>query len=601
MKMLQPQNTHFEKWVLFFILLLAFVIRYLGVSFGLPHLYHADEPIVVNHALAYGTGDLNPHFFNIPPLVSYLLFVFYGIYYLAGHLIGWFPNTRDFEILFYFDPTSFYLIARVIFGTMLGTLSVFLLHRLARRLGNERMALLAAVFLAVNFLHARDSHYVYADIPLLTVLLTGMSVILRLPEAQNLTDKSFSPLGFRIKNTVLWHTLAGAMIGLAAAVKYNGLFLLIPYVWICIRILPAGQWLRGWFIAAFAAIATFILLNPFSILDLAFFLEELHEQSAANQGGLSLLHHFRYSLTGAFTSIALALATAGTIRGLFSKDTRKQAVSVFICGYYAVLYRWGQPYDRYVLPLIPFLCLMLADLIEAFRGFLTPGANKEAKFRGGKGWGGRVLFVGLILACVAPPLAKIIRWDWLISRPDTRTLAMEWIEANIPAGSKIAIDREFHTPRLRFSRDQLLEKLKKASGPQNRRIRAYLDDPVLPAYELHFTADNLFAARFLFAEPAILRDPGALKEAGIRYVVTTPAGRAPDPFMKTLEEEGHLLASFSPFSDGSGDSVYDDWILTGGPFLWRDIFARKRNGYPILIYNLPQDKGSPIQILSSSE
>ena len=157
MKMLQPQNTHFEKWVLFFVLLLAFVIRYLGVSFGLPHLYHADEPIVVNHALAYGTGDLNPHFFNIPPLVSYLLFVCYGIYYLAGHLIGWFPNTRDFEILFYFDPTSFYLIARVIFGTMLGTLSVFLLHRLARRLGNERMALLAAVFLAVNFLHARDS------------------------------------------------------------------------------------------------------------------------------------------------------------------------------------------------------------------------------------------------------------------------------------------------------------------------------------------------------------------------------------------------------------------------------------------------------------
>ena len=57
------------------ILFLAFILRVWGIQFGLPDLYYADEPIVVNHALAYSSGDFNPHFFKIPPLMSYLLFV----------------------------------------------------------------------------------------------------------------------------------------------------------------------------------------------------------------------------------------------------------------------------------------------------------------------------------------------------------------------------------------------------------------------------------------------------------------------------------------------------------------------------------------------
>ena len=64
-----------QRLLLFSILALAFLVRIVGIQFGLPNLYHADEPIIVNHAMAYGTGDFNPHFFKIPPLVSYLLFV----------------------------------------------------------------------------------------------------------------------------------------------------------------------------------------------------------------------------------------------------------------------------------------------------------------------------------------------------------------------------------------------------------------------------------------------------------------------------------------------------------------------------------------------
>ncbi|MEI7751669.1 MAG: phospholipid carrier-dependent glycosyltransferase, partial [Candidatus Omnitrophota bacterium] len=171
-----------ETALLFGILVLALFLRLWGVQFGLPFLYHADEPIVVNHALAFGMGDLNPHFFKIPPFTSYLLFVCYGIYCVAGWAAGLFHSVRDFEQLFYFDPSSFYLIARLVFGVILGTLSVYFLFRLVKRLGDIRTALWASFFLAVNFLHVRDSHYVYADIPLLLVLLLGFMVIFRVSE-----------------------------------------------------------------------------------------------------------------------------------------------------------------------------------------------------------------------------------------------------------------------------------------------------------------------------------------------------------------------------------------------------------------------------------
>ncbi|MBF0254446.1 MAG: hypothetical protein HQL11_04910 [Candidatus Omnitrophica bacterium] len=81
------------KWAGVGIIGVGLVLRLAGLRFG---LFHADEPIVVNHALAYGTGDLNPHFFCIPPLVSYLLAGIYGLAFLWGTLWGASGGVADF-------------------------------------------------------------------------------------------------------------------------------------------------------------------------------------------------------------------------------------------------------------------------------------------------------------------------------------------------------------------------------------------------------------------------------------------------------------------------------------------------------------------------
>jgi 4-amino-4-deoxy-L-arabinose transferase-like glycosyltransferase len=583
-----------ETFLLLGILALAFVVRLWGAGFGLPFLYHADEPIVVNHALAFGTGDLNPHFFNIPPLTSYLLFICYGIYYVAGWGAGLFHSVRDFEQLFYFDPSSFYLIARLVFGVFLGTLSVYILFPLVKRLGDMRTALWSSFFLATNFLHVRDSHYIYADIPLVFVLLLGMTVILsgakgkafdavRHCEEPRRGDVAISMHKNKIaspaarNDTVAdwkWHLLIGGVIGLATATKYNGVFLAIPYLWVCVRRVPWKQWPVFGCLAAASAGAVFFVLNPYAMLDHAFFVKELSEQSAANSGGLPWFHHLTYSLVGALGWPMLLLSLLGAFWALLSKDVRSQAIAVFVVGYYAVLCRFGQPYDRYVLPLVPFMLILAAEAL----------ARIKVRFR--------LLFWILIPLAVFPSIIKTVYWDRLMAAPDVRTVAKEWVEANIPSGSSLALDGGFYMPRLAFSPKQLEEKKSRAaegfqSGAKMRRLDALLSKPYQPAYELHFLSNGPEKPGFLFAEPLAPFDLKTLRRKGIQYVLLIEALRpGGDSFYQALQNSADLIMTFSPYRNREDLTIHDPQTMTGGPFLWKDIVSRERGGYPISIYKV---------------
>lgn len=563
-----------EKVALWGILTVAFVLRIWGVHFGLPFLYHADEPIVVNHALAYGSGDLNPHFFNIPPLVSYLLFICYGGYFVLGRAAGLFHSVADFERLFYLDPTSFYFLGRLIFGVLLGVLAVYLLYRLAKRFWGPGMALWAAFLLAVNFLHARDSHYIYADIPLLCVLLWGFYAICLVAE---------SPL------SVKRHLLVGCALGLAAATKYNGIFLIIPYFWVCVRSVPVRKWVFLGGLSAMASIVFFLLFNPYAILDASFFIQELREQSQANSGGGPWFHHLIYSLAGAAGIPFLVISLLGLLRGLVERDIKREAAAIFVLGYYAVLCKWGQPYDRYVLPLMPFLCLFAGHVIFSSRQTLCD-RHQEVRERSAV----MIWWFALIGIVVAPSLQRIVYWDRLMSAPDVRTLAKSWIEAHIPPGSRIALDGSFFTPRLSFSAKQLTEKLALIeaqpgahSNAKKRRIETLLKKPVASAYDMYFLAAEPETSPFLFAEPQIPLDIDSLKNRGIQFVVIMENfNRSNGLFLQELEKTAEPIMRFSPYRVPFDGKARDDQPLTGGPFLWEDIRARDRNGYPLTVYAL---------------
>lgn len=543
------------------VLFLAFSLRIASVHFGLPGTFHADEPVVVNHALAYGGGDLNPHFFKIPPLVSYLLFFAYGVIFLGGKILGHFSSVSDFENLFYADPSLFYLSGRVLVGVIPGVLCVFALYRFTRKYFSESAALVSALFLSICFLHVRDSHYIYTDILLNLCMILSFHVFFR--------DSSAA------KNALI----SGALIGLSAAVKYNGAILAVIYAFYLLLARPKYL-VRDLLIAGFSSAAVFMCLNPFSVLDSAAFFNELAVQGRS-QAGTPWFHHLTYSLPEALGFTMFATAFAACAAGVFERDARVKTLAIFCFIYYAVLVRAGQSYDRYVIPMLPFLCLLA-------------GLFWDRRFRS-EGIGQKILRFSFLFLLVAAPLTKSILWNSLMGREDVRTLAKSWIEESIPAGSAIAMEWEFYMPRLAFSKDQLAEKMalvssdRSYSAAQKRKLDFLSQrSGETKGYKLHFLVSDPGQERFLFASPAAAYDFKGLKAAGIQYVLTADyeGKTVPPDFFTQLEAGAEKVKVWSPFLNPEQRYSFDAQPLTGGPFTARDIVSRERNGYVLTLYRL---------------
>jgi 4-amino-4-deoxy-L-arabinose transferase-like glycosyltransferase len=575
--------TKAEGLLLFAILVLALGLRVWGIAFGLPDLFHADEPVVVNHALAYGTGDLNPHFFNIPPLVSYLLAAGYGFFYLIASAAGKVQSIADFEGLFFRDPSLFYLLGRLFLGALTGTATVWALYRLLRRHFSKAHGLLAAFFLAAAFLHVRDSHYIYADIPLLLALVA-----------------CFYPVWEFLETGKMRHCLAfGALAGTAMALKYNGLFIFVPFL--------AAYFLRtgfgaangkaeratladpGLYAAGLLAALVFSALNPYAWLDGRFFLSEISEQARA-QGFTGFEHHLLYSLNGGLEFGLFAMSVAGLLIAVWTalwrvkrtpQDNKRMTVAAFVVAYYLVLVYRGQHYDRYVLPLVPFLCFFAADLLVS----LARRVKLSDVSTG---------LIGFLIA--VPSLWNVCLSNQLFAKQDVRSFARERLEQVIPAGSAVALDAPFFMPRLLPTKAQLEEKKNLLSEPGRRseagerRLEWMIKNAEKESrsrYELYFLSTDPEEKRFLFAEPSVPYDVEALKKRGIRYVLTAKLNPAfQKSFYDELSQKGVLLARFSPYRNKGRSWPLDRQPLTGGPFLWQELLAREANGQIIEVYKL---------------
>jgi 4-amino-4-deoxy-L-arabinose transferase-like glycosyltransferase len=236
---------------------IALALRLWGITFGLPYEYHPDEPFLVRHALRFGTGDLNPHWFTYPSFFLYLLFFLYGLYFLVGFVLGIFHSPQDFATLYFLDPSAFYLIGR---GAMafIGALTVLVLYGAGRRLYGQRTGLLAAFFLTSTFLHVQNSHYISAvDISMTFFVLVSFYFLVRFWQ-----EKKDS-----------FYVLAGLFGGLAVANKYQAGLIVVP---LTVAYVLQGRlrhpwrevrWMRGLFVGILALGLGFLLGCPFAVLD----------------------------------------------------------------------------------------------------------------------------------------------------------------------------------------------------------------------------------------------------------------------------------------------------------------------------------------------
>ena len=434
-----------NRIIFLIIVIMGLSLRLWGLGFGLPATFHQDEPIVVNHALAYGTGDLNPHFFAIPPLTSYLLFFVYGILFVLGKIAGVWAGAEDFAVSFFKDPTVFYLAGRFFIGVIPGVLCVIFTYHLAKRFMSERAALYSSAVMAVSFLNVINSHYIYTDMLLVmfTILTCiGLYSVYEKPAMRN-------------------YCVVGIFLGLATGTKYNGALLAIPYLLTHLMVVRRneGEWKKmisskDLWVGGLSAVITFIIVNPFMVIDLPGFLRSFSHQAGAFWY-TGWKHHIFYSLSEGTSLHLTIIGVIGLVLLFLKKAPWGKIFIAFPIVFYIVLVYKSQHFSRYVLPLVPFLAIGASYLIfEYLYGlFKFPLVRK--------------LIIFISICWLIPTGAKSIKADMLFSSEDTRVVAADWIKENLPRGTKIACDSTNFRPAIRQPYSQLTQKeefLKEQAG-----------------------------------------------------------------------------------------------------------------------------------------
>ncbi len=414
------------------ILLISLILNLWGISYGLPQKYSPDEGRIVNHALAFGLGDFNPHYFNYPGLSMYLLFILYGGYYALGSLSGLFASSSEFQRLFFQDPSSFYLIGRV--GVALtGVAVVGFTYRLGYLAFRERRtALIGAGFLASLPYFNYYSHFIVTDILQMLFIVLAFIFIIKISRGGSFGD----------------YLMAGVFTGLGIATKYSPALLAAPillaHLYGCrtrkISIFSRGPMLL--LLSCFGTILLFFFIgSPYCFLDYQGFLASLQfrarigsEHTFGTGTGTAWLLYPRLLFIHPFLLFnqidPMGLIVIGGLLWAFFKRTREDYLFfLFPLLLYLMMGRWSFGSNRYLLPLMPFFCLWGG---RAASEIISSPTGRRRWFA--------VLLISLVALVIGLNLTNSLLNDYRLTCKDTRFQAKEWIEENISPGTRIALE-----------------------------------------------------------------------------------------------------------------------------------------------------------------
>ena len=524
------------------VLAAALGLRWAGMGWGLPFAYQPEETsIYVRWAMEFALHhQWNPHYFENPSLLIYLLGVEFSGIFAVGRLLQFGQDPGDLYMVFRGEQDLFYGLARLN-SVLLGTATVFVVYLIGRRLWSDRAGLVAAALLAVNFLHVRNSQYAVNDVPSTFFLVLSFYFTLDVIE----------------KGRWRHYLLAGLMAGLAASTKYNAGMVVVSVAiahWVGHQKLRASLSpvpLAKLVSSGVAALAGFVLGTPYSLLDFREFRAGFLSQLSMGQSpwsGQALNSTAWQFLTGIAHGSGLAdsvLALVGI--ALLLRFHRRGAALLlsFLLPYFVFMSAMALFFVRWVVPAMPFVALLAAyGLEEILRGVPRRGLR----------WVGSAL---VVLALLQPTVFSL-RLDWLLNQTDTRQEANRWAERSIPPGSKVAVEA--------FSLlDQ--ESLSFRATLQQRDIeldwRATMHD--LDYYRSNgfdYLAISSFMYDRAFEQPEKYADRVA--------------------FYRQLDREYPLVAEFSPRNDGEPAPYALDDLDT--PFWY--LFAYDRPGPTIKVYRI---------------
>jgi hypothetical protein len=409
------------------VLLLAFVVRVWGLGFGLPYSgSRVDETAIAGPAVQFLSGTLRPPDFLYPTGFRYAVALVYAGWYAVNRPFGTYDSLAAFAESRRQSLAPFFYLSRGL-SAIMGTLTVWWVFAIARRIFDDRVAIVGAFYTALAYLHVRDSHFGTLDISMTALVVLSVLLILRWQEAPTLWRAS----------------VAGLVGGLATSTKYNGLGVWIPFmVAVGQRALEKRSTEDFTFRQIFGAVGSFagafaigfFGTSPYILLEWDRFTSALAVQSTtlAQGHGLALARGW-WLYAGVTLPAALGwplylAGVTGTALLLFGRLRQAAVVLAFPIAYYAVAGSGYRVFARDILPVLPFLCIPAAWLtvtgVHAVLGTNRPRARAWAT-------------ATVALLIVAPSARNVLLLDRLLTRPDNRLVVAKTLATVIPAGSLI--------------------------------------------------------------------------------------------------------------------------------------------------------------------
>ena len=417
-----PPGPNVSRSWLWLIVLLAAALRFFPVWFGLPYVHaRPDEGVSVGHAMEVLDGKFNPQFFHWPSLTFYVFAAVFGLVRLTRRLLFMDPA---------FSPDTAVVLGRACVA-LAGTATVVVLCNIGRRVADWTTGLLAAAFLSVAILHVRDSHFAMTDVLMTFFLMSSLAMLLRAFDEARATPDSPRLRPF---------LLAGLLGGLATSTKYNAGVILAAMGAAQLLLLFSRRG-RAWSLAvwlpsvAFAGAFAFgfIAATPFAILDFATFSADLrYDFTHLSQGhGIYLGRGWTYHLTrslpyGCGLTIFLA-ALAGIPLTLRAHRPHAWVLAAFSLAFYVGIGSGHTVFFRYVVPLVPVVCLLAAIAVRHGAVWLARRAALHE----------RAALLLLVVLVGGPALVHAVWFDVLLARTDTRVLAGAWLGERIRPGDTV--------------------------------------------------------------------------------------------------------------------------------------------------------------------
>jgi 4-amino-4-deoxy-L-arabinose transferase-like glycosyltransferase len=490
---------------------LALALRLWGIAFGLPYIYTFDEPTSIGEALGLIHGTTDALSFANPPLYKYIL-------------VGLFGSLVGFQRLAEVGDTPLYLIARAT-SAVLGALTVPVVYWLAWLLRGRQAGLIAAGLAAATYLLTRESHFGVNDALATLCATAALAASVRVA----------------CRGTRRDYLMAGVGLGLAFAAKYQAAAILVPLM---LAHVQHGRRRRDldMLLALGAALVTAIVAFPQLVTETRRVVADVYVFlmlpsrlgfEGLDRSGAYVFYFFKSFGLGIGWPM-LALAGVGIALAAVRREWPLLVVASLPVCLYVVMGSSHMYVARFMLPgltaLIVLTAVVLSDLARP-----APGIA--------------VVLVGLALAGTLP---STLRFDTLLTRPDTRTEARTWLHAHVPAGAHVIADPPSIGPPL----DKL--------GLDLVSLGHAMYDGALADY----------------------------RAQGIEYIVTSSySAEAPnlDPnrdahrreFYASLRRDADQLVEFAPYRGSEPEFVYD---RVYGPFDSLDQFEQP--GPTIAVFRL---------------